>query len=135
MDEAFRVGDISVVEHRLAQIANLFSRLIMHHLRRHHADPRVPMHPVVPREKRMAKRLAVLEATEPVRERWPILHRLKLALRIRIVVGGVRATVGLRHAKIGKEEHYRFGTHRRTAIGMETPRSRGVPPSSRQRND
>ena len=60
------------------------------------------MHPVVPEGKLLAERPTVLEATEPVRELWPILHRLKLAFRIRIVVGGVRATVGLSHVKIGK---------------------------------
>ena len=32
---------------------------------------------------------SVLDATEPIREPWPIFHRLKLALGIRIVVGGV----------------------------------------------
>jgi len=85
----------------------------MHHLRRRHADPRVPMLPVVPGKTRMAKLSTVLEASEPIRELWPILHRLKLALRIRIIVGGVRSAVGLGHAQIGEQEPYRGSLRKR----------------------
>ena len=68
----------------------------------------------------MAERPTVLEATEPIRELWPIFHRLELALRIGIVVGGVRPTVGFGHTQIGEQERYRFGTHRHATISMET---------------
>ena len=45
---------------------------------------------VVPGEELAAERQAVVVGRKPLRELWPVLERLELAFRERIVVGHVR---------------------------------------------
>lgn len=59
---------------------------VVHAVRRHVADARVPVHRVVPREEGLAVRARILDAAEARREVRAIFHRLELRLRVRVVI-------------------------------------------------
>jgi len=61
------------------------------------ADARVTMIVVIPGEESGAVRVRILEGPKAVRELRPVFERAKVTLRIRVVVGCVRARVGLGH--------------------------------------
>src|SRR5215207_8746553 len=74
---------------------------------------------VVPTEKHAAESPGLVDSSEAVRELRPVLHRLELALRVRIVVRHMRPAVRLVDAEVGQEEGHRLGTHRAAAVGMK----------------
>src|SRR5208282_6544648 len=74
---------------------------------------------VVPAKKSLRKSTTVLNAPEAVRELRAVLQGAKLAFRIRIVIGDMRAAVCFGDTQISQQEGYRLGTHRGAAIGMQ----------------
>ena len=70
-------------------------------------------------EKLLAESAAVLDAAEAVGKIRPVLQGAELAFRIGVVVGDVRAAVGLGDSQVRQEESHRLGAHRGAAIGME----------------
>ena len=58
--------------------------------RRHHGNAAVTVLLVVPGKERLAERPGVLDASKAVREVRPVLERLELRLRVRVVVAEVR---------------------------------------------
>src|SRR2546429_642082 len=81
----------------------------MHHGRSHQADPGMAVLIVVPAKKRLAESASILDAAEAIWKLRAVLHSSKLAFRIRVVVGGVRAAVTLGDTKIGHQESHRLG--------------------------
>ena len=67
----------------------------MQHFRGQQGDAAVMMFVVVPGKELLAKGPCVFDAGEAVGELRPVLERLELALRERVVVGDVRPAVGL----------------------------------------
>ena len=68
---------------------------VVHAVRRHVADARVPVRGVVPGEEGLAVRARVLDAAEARREVRPIFHGLELRLREGVVIGNVRPAMAL----------------------------------------
>jgi hypothetical protein len=64
-------------------------------LRRHQADAGMPVSGVVPGEEGVAVSPRILDATEAIREFGAVFEGLELRLGIRVVIGDVRAAVGL----------------------------------------
>ena len=72
--------------------------------RREHREAAVVVLEVVPVEEVLAEASSVLRGAEAVREVRPVLQRLELALRVRVVVRDVGSRVGLRDAQIGEQQ-------------------------------
>ena len=102
-DEAFWMKPVGGIENALAVLTDFGCKTIVDHGWSHHADPRVTMVVVVPREEGLAKSTAVLNAAKAVWKRWPVLHGSELTFRERIVVGGIGTTVRLGHTEIGQQ--------------------------------
>src|SRR5664279_1448372 len=75
---------------------------------------------IVPIEEAAAERLGVLDAAEALRKLRLVFHGFEVALRERIVIGGVRPAVGFGDAEIGEQECRGLGSHRTAAVGMES---------------
>src|SRR3989338_371107 len=74
---------------------------------------------VVPRKKLSTESSGILVGAKPLGKLWAVLHRLELALRIGIIVGYMRTTVGLGHSQLRQQEGHRLGGHRRSPVGMK----------------
>src|ERR1035438_9402468 len=74
---------------------------------------------VVPGEEVLAESACVRQGAEVVWETGPVFQSFELALREGIVVGDMRAAVGLRDAQIGEHESHRLGGHRGSPVGVE----------------
>ena len=75
----------------------------MHVVLRVQSESRMPMLGVVPAKEIRAVRSCVFEGAEALRKIRPVLERLELGLRVRIIVRDVRPRVRLRHTEIGEE--------------------------------
>src|SRR5271166_4708725 len=65
----------------------------MHLVWRHQADAQMMMITIVPVEEMTAKNLGVLDTAEPFGKLWLIFHRLEVAFREGIVIGGIGPAV------------------------------------------
>ena len=74
---------------------------------------------IVPMKKLPAESSAILQTPKPRRKFRPVLHRLELALRIRIVIGYMGTTVGLGHSQVRQQQRHRLGGHRRAPVGVK----------------
>ena len=88
-------------------------------VRRHQGDAGMMMLLIVPIEEAAAERLGVLDAAEALGELRLVLHGLEVTFRERIVVRGVRTTVGPGDAEIGEQHRRGLGAHGTAAVGME----------------
>ena len=79
--------------------------------RRHHANAAVTVFMVVPGEETAAIAACILDAAKLSWKRRMVLQRLELRLGERVVVRHMRATVGLRDAKIGHQERHWLALH------------------------
>lgn len=59
---------------------------------------------VVPAEEVHCEGASILDRAEARREAWPVLQGAELALGVRVVIGDVRAAVGLGDAKVAEQE-------------------------------
>src|SRR5437879_13664239 len=109
---------ISRVENGLALFEDERGLVVVHHGRCEQRQAGVAMFLVVPAEESLRKSAAVLNTPEAVRELRPVFHGAELAFRIRVVIGDMRAAVGLCNSQIDQQESYRLGTHRGAAISM-----------------
>ena len=75
--EALGRGNEGAVQGCLAEFAQCLSVAVMHGLRRHVADARVPVRRVVPGEERLAVRAGVYDAAEARGEVRSVFHRLE----------------------------------------------------------
>ena len=68
---------------------------------------------------------------EPFGEPRLVLEGLELALRVAIVVGNMEAAVALGHPKVGEQQRYPLGGHRRSPVGVdpELPLLDSFPPA------
>ena len=89
------------------------------------AEPAVTVLVVVPAEKVLAVRPGGLDRGEPGGERRPVLQRLELRLGVRVVVGDVRAGVGLGDAQVGEQQRDRLRRHGRAAAGVQAELTAG----------
>jgi hypothetical protein len=69
--------------------------LVVHHGRRQQCQARVVMFFVVPTKKFLRESATVLNAAEAVGELGTIFHGAELTLRIGVVIGNVRAAMGV----------------------------------------
>ena len=92
--------------------AALFGELpvmsMVHGMRRHHGDPAVTMHSVVPAEEHLAVRSRMFDRTEARWELRPIFQGFELRLRVRVVVGDMGTTVRFDHVQVHEERRYRL---------------------------
>src|SRR4029077_6875271 len=73
---------------------------------------------VVPGEKGLAERTAVLNRAEAIWKIWPVLQGAEVAFLIGVFIGYVRRAVGFGDAQIGQQKSHRFGSHGGAAIGV-----------------
>jgi hypothetical protein len=93
--ESVGVGQEGLVEGGLAEWRACLRRAVVDAVWGHVADARVLMLVVVPGEEGWTVGGRRLEAAEARGEVGPVLHGLELRLRVRVVVGDVRAAVAL----------------------------------------
>jgi hypothetical protein len=86
---------------------------------RQQPEAAVPMLCGVPGEEDVAVGARVLDGAEPLRKRRPVLQRLELGLRERVVVGDMRVGMGFGHAQVGKQKGDGLRGHRRPALGVD----------------
>ena len=91
----------------------------MHHRRREHRDPRMPVLGVIPLQQLSRERLRVLEAAQARRKARRVLDRFELALRVRIVIGDMGARMRLGHPQIYEQLGHALAGHRRAPVGMD----------------
>ena len=91
----------------------------MHVGGRQQPQGRVVMFVVVPAEQFRAERPGVLQRAEVLGKRWPVLERLELGLRVRVVVGDVGPRVGLGDALVGQQQGHRLGGHGAAPVGVD----------------
>ena len=82
------------------------------------AEPAVAVLVVVPGEEVLAVRPGSLDRGEPGGECRPVFQRLELRLGVRVVVGDVRAGMGLRDPEVGQQQRDRLGGHRGAPVGV-----------------
>ena len=97
--EAFRMRGIGRGEHGHSRPDALLGQAMMNVGRRQQAEASVTMFGVVPGEEDAAVGPDVLDRAEPLGECRPVLQRLELRLRERVVVGDVRAGMSLGDAE------------------------------------
>ena len=73
---------------------------------------------IVPAEKLAAESSGILQTPKFHGKLRPILHRLELDVRIGVVFGHMRTTVGLGHSQIHQQCH-RLRVHRGAPIGIQ----------------
>src|SRR5581483_868194 len=84
--EALRVLGVSGFEHALPLGDRLLRLAVVNGFRREHGDAAMTMLCVVPVEELAAEALGILLAAELLRKLRPVLKRLELRLRVRVVV-------------------------------------------------
>ena len=89
------------------------------------AEPAVVVLVVVPGEEFLAVCPGGLDRGEPGGEAGPVLEGLELRLGVRVVVGHVRAAVGLGDAEVGEQQRDRLGGHGAAAVGVEAELAAG----------
>jgi len=85
--------------------------VIVDHGRSQQTDAGMAVFIVVPGEEELGMDAAILDAAEAVGEIGAVFHRTKLTFRIRIIVGDIRAAVGLNDAEIRQQESDRLRRH------------------------
>src|SRR3990172_6716551 len=98
--EALRVCGMGRGEHGGRRGHALLGEAVVHIMGRQQSQAAVMMFDVVPGEEDVAVGAGVLDRAEPRRESRPVLQRLELRLRERVVVGDVRAGMGLRDPQV-----------------------------------
>ena len=117
--EALRMRGVRSGEHGRPRGDALLGEAVMHVGGRQQAEPGVMVLGVVPGEKDVAVGPRVLDRTEPLGEGRPLLQRLELRLRERVVVGDVWACMSLGHAEIGEQKGDGLRGHRWPAICVD----------------
>lgn len=82
------------------------------------AQAAVMMLVIVPGEKLGAEPVRILVTAKALGKLRAVLHRFELALRVWIVIGDMRATVGLGDSESGQKNCHRLGRHRCSPIRM-----------------
>jgi hypothetical protein len=118
-DEAFGVSGEGAVEGGLACGLDCVGLTVMHLVGRHQADAGMVMILIVPIEESSAERLDILNAAEAPWKLRLVLHRLEVAFREGIVVGGVRPAVRPGDAEISEQKRRGLGSHGSTTVGMQ----------------
>ena len=104
MNESLRVGQVGRVENGLALFDDPGRLAVVHHGRRQQAEAGMTMLLVVPREELLTEGATVLNRAEALGKLGAVLHRAKLAFRIRVVIGDVRTAMGLGDAQVGQQK-------------------------------
>ena len=104
VDEAFGVGEVGRVQDGLPLGQDCRGLAVMQCRGRQEADAGVVVSLVVPVEEVYGEGPGVLDGAEAGGKGWPVFHGAELAFRVRVVVGDVRAAVGLGHAEIAGEK-------------------------------
>ena len=115
---------VSSIEHELPFLKDIVGLAVVDHGWSEQADPGMPMLIVIPGEKELRMAAAILDRAKAIREIGPVLHGAKLTFRKRIIIGNVRAAVGLGDAEIRQQKGHRLGCHRGAAIGVNGQLSR-----------
>lgn len=118
-DETFGVSAEGTVERDLAGSMDLVGLTEVHLVGRHQAYSGMVMDLIVPVEEAAAERLGVLDAAETLRKLRLVFHGFEVALRERIIVGGVQPTVRRGDAEICEQQRGSLGSHRATTVGMQ----------------
>ena len=105
-------------EHDRSRRHALVGQAVVDVMGRQEPKAAVPVLGVVPGEEGVAVRAGVLDRAEARRERRAVFQRLELGLRERVVVGDVRARMGLGHAQVGQEQRHEFRGHGGPAVGV-----------------
>ena len=99
-----RDGPEGGVQDHLAMRQDVRGLTVMDHGGRHQAKAGVVVLMVVPLEEGLAEAASVFDGAEAIRETRAVFQGAKLAFRIRIVVGDMRAAVGFDDAQIGQQQ-------------------------------
>ena len=102
-DEAFWVSAEGAVECDLAGGVDFVGLTVVHLVGRQQADAGMVVFLIVPGEEAAAERFGVLNAAKTLRKLRLVFHGFEVALRERIVIGGVRSAVGFGDAEIGEQ--------------------------------
>jgi hypothetical protein len=94
VDGAFQFAGIGRIEQPLPLLNDRASDAVVPHFRGEQGYAAVMMLVVVPGKELLAKGACVLDAAEAFRKLRPVLKGFELALRVRVVVRHVRATMG-----------------------------------------
>jgi hypothetical protein len=89
-------------QHRRPRRHALLGQAVVHVRGRQQAKTAVMVLGVVPREEDVTVGADVLDRAEPFRECRPVLQRLELRLRERVVVGDVGAAMRLRDPQVAR---------------------------------
>src|SRR3989338_3233078 len=73
---------------------------------------------VVPGKKLSTESSGILVTAKPLGKLWAVLHRLELALRVRIVIGDMRTAVGLGYSQLRQQEGHRLGVSFPPLVGQ-----------------
>ena len=94
-NKAFGMSAVSSIENGAPLFKRLRRQTVMNHSRGEKTQPGVAVLVVVPGEEFLGKRPGVLQAPKAFRETGPVLQSPEMTLRIRVVIGDMRAAVGL----------------------------------------
>ena len=75
---------------------------------------------VVPLEEFSGPTARIQWASEPVGVIRPVLQRLELRFRERVIVRNMRSRVGFSYPQVRHQQSHRFGGHRATPVGMDS---------------
>ncbi len=117
--EPVRVFFKSRLKDRLTVQGDLIGAAVMDLFRGEHGNAAMAMLFVVPVEKVLAKRAAVLDAAEVSRELRAVLEGFELGLRIGVVVADVRPAMGFGDSQIGEHLCNELGFHAGSPIRMD----------------
>ncbi len=119
-DEAFRIPLESLAENNLALGDDLISPVVVEHFRREQTDAAVVVLGVVPEQGDLAERAGILDRAEPFGGNSArAFQGFELAFRERVVIGDVRAAMGLGDAEVGQKQSHGLGRYRGAAAGMD----------------
>jgi hypothetical protein len=103
-NEPLGLVQVGAVEHSLALRDEPGSLTVVNRGRRQQLQAGMVMLVVIPRKELLAEAAGILDGTEAIRVVGPILHGFEVSLGEWIVVGDVRAALGLHDTEIGQQQ-------------------------------
>ena len=140
-NKAFGVSQICGIENTLTLGDGGGCETVMNHGGGEESEPGMAMFFVVPGEEALAKGTSILDGPKPFGEAGPVLESFEVALRVRVVVGDMRAAMGFGDPQVRHEKGRRPRLHGRPVVGMNRELARldflfgtGVPDQPRSQH-
>ncbi len=90
---------------------DLLGPTVMEILRGQESDSRMVVLLIVPVEERNIEESGVFNATKTRRKLRPVLERLEVGFRVRVIIAGIGAAMGLCNTQVGQQTGHRLGCH------------------------